>query len=179
VNNEVSTIVAILQLPDVVACKHNPWVLAGLAAFLVIGILFIGQERRSWQPMLPLSLFKHRLFALATLVGFLVNVAFCGLIFVLSLYFQRFNGFSALATGLAFVPMMGAVLPANLLAARATESTFMPGVRESLIISALLLGCASVVILACENARGKGNGHNSQGFMKLRTRNSLVMDKDR
>jgi DHA2 family methylenomycin A resistance protein-like MFS transporter len=202
-----------------------------------------------------------------------VNVAFYGLIFVLSLYFQRINGFSALATGLAFLPMMGAVLPTNLLAFRATErfgapaiiaagattaavgclalfaiergtsywvmsaqlvaiggglgllvppltsallgtvekarsgvasgvlnaarqtgsvlgvalfgslvaktSTFMPGTRESLIISALLLSCASVVILACKNARGKGNSGDSQGFMKLRTRNSFVMDKDR
>jgi len=50
-----------------------------------------------------------------------VNVAFYGLIFVLSLYFQQVNGLSPLATGLAFLPMMGAVLPVNLLAARATE----------------------------------------------------------
>jgi MFS transporter, DHA2 family, methylenomycin A resistance protein len=99
----------------------NPWVLAGFAAFLVLAILFILQERRARQPMLPLSLFQHRLFAVTTLVGLLVNVAFYGLIFVFSLYFQRMNGFSALATGLAFLPMMGAVLPANLLAARATE----------------------------------------------------------
>jgi MFS transporter, DHA2 family, methylenomycin A resistance protein len=36
--------------------------------------------------MLPLSLFCHRMFALSALVGLLVNVAFYGLIFVLSLY---------------------------------------------------------------------------------------------
>ncbi len=99
----------------------NPWILAGFAAFPVLAILFILQERRAPQPMLPLFLFEHRLFALTSLVGLLVNVAFYGLIFVFSLYFQRLNGFSALATGLAFLPMMGAVLPANLLAARATE----------------------------------------------------------
>ena len=69
--------------------------------------------------MLPLSLFRHRMFALTSLVGLLVNVAFYGLIFVFSLYFQRVNGWSPFATGLAFVPMMGAVLPVNLLAPRA------------------------------------------------------------
>ena len=37
---------------------NNAWVLAGLAAFLVIGILFIGQERRSWQPMSPAVTFQ-------------------------------------------------------------------------------------------------------------------------
>ncbi|HZD85619.1 MAG TPA: hypothetical protein VE052_06860, partial [Gemmatimonadaceae bacterium] len=38
-----------------------------------------------------------------------------------SLYFQRVNGLSPFATGLAFLPMMGAVLPVNLLAARVAE----------------------------------------------------------
>ena len=65
---------------------NNPWVLAGFVAFVVLAALFIVQERRTRQPMLPLSLFRHRLFSLASLVGLLVNVAFYGLIFVLSLY---------------------------------------------------------------------------------------------
>jgi DHA2 family methylenomycin A resistance protein-like MFS transporter len=84
-------------------------------------VLLVLQETRAPQPMLPLSLFAHRRFALTSLVGLLVNVAFYGLIFVFSLYFQRINGLSPLATGLAFVPMMGAVLPANLVAARLAE----------------------------------------------------------
>jgi DHA2 family methylenomycin A resistance protein-like MFS transporter len=99
----------------------NPWVLMGFVAFVVLAALFIVQERRTRQPMLPLVLFQHRLFSLASLVGLLVNVAFYGLIFVLSLYFQQINGRSALATGLAFLPMMAAVLVINLLAARAAE----------------------------------------------------------
>jgi len=99
----------------------NPWVLATFAAFIVLAALFVFQERRAPQPMLPLSLFRRRMFALTSAVGFLVNIAFYGLIFVLSLYFQRLNGLSPLATGLAFLPMMGAVLPMNLFAAGASE----------------------------------------------------------
>jgi DHA2 family methylenomycin A resistance protein-like MFS transporter len=76
--------------------------------------------------MLPLSLFTHRLFALSSLVGLLVNVAFYGLIFVFSLYFQRVNGWSPFATGLAFLPMMGAVLPVNLVASRVAERLGAP-----------------------------------------------------
>ena len=90
--------------------------IAGFVAAAVLAILFVLQERRASQPMLPLSLFRHRMFALTSLVGLLVNVAFYGLIFVFSLYFQRVNGMSPFATGLAFVPMMGAVLPVNLVA---------------------------------------------------------------
>jgi DHA2 family methylenomycin A resistance protein-like MFS transporter len=104
----------------------HPLVLAAFAASVVLGILFVLQERRAVQPMLPLSLFKHRMFALTSLVGLLVNIAFYGLIFVLSLYFQRVNGLSPLATGLAFLPMLGAVLPVNLLAARVAERIGAP-----------------------------------------------------
>ncbi len=125
----------------------NPWVLAGFAASLVLAVLFVFQERRARQPMLPLSLFEHRLFALTSLVGFLVNVAFYGLIFVLSLYFQRLNGFSALATGLAFLPMMGAVFPANLLAARATERFGAPAIIAA---GALIAAAGCVALLGIE-----------------------------
>jgi len=99
----------------------HPLVLGGFGAFAILGALFVSRERRAQQPMLPLSLFAHRMFALTSTVGLLVNVAFYGMIFVLSLYFQQINGLSPLATGLAFLPMMGAVLPMNLLAARAAE----------------------------------------------------------
>lgn len=99
----------------------SPWVLTCFAAFAMMTAAFVLQERHARQPMLPLVLFSNRLFALTSIVGLLVNMAFYGLIFVLSLYFQQMNGLSPLATGLAFLPMMGAVLPANLLAARAAE----------------------------------------------------------
>ncbi|HET7889402.1 MAG TPA: MFS transporter [Bradyrhizobium sp.] len=105
---------------------RNAWVIAALAGAVLLAILFIVQEARSPHPMLPLSLFSHRLFALTSLVGLLVNIAFYGLIFVFSLYFQRINGLSPLQTGLAFVPMMGIVLPANLIAARISERIGAP-----------------------------------------------------
>jgi DHA2 family methylenomycin A resistance protein-like MFS transporter len=104
----------------------HPAVITGFVAAAVLSILFVLQERRASQPMLPLSLFGNRTFALTSLVGLLVNVAFYGLIFVFSLYFQRVNGLSPLMTGLAFVPMMGAVLPVNLIAARVAERIGAP-----------------------------------------------------
>ncbi len=100
---------------------EDPLVIAGFIASAVLVVLFVWREARASQPMLPLSLFRHRMFALTSLVGLLVNVAIYGLIFVLSLYFQQVNGLSAFATGLAFVPMMGAVLPVNLIAPRVAE----------------------------------------------------------
>jgi DHA2 family methylenomycin A resistance protein-like MFS transporter len=126
---------------------HNPFVIAGFATSAVLAILFVLQERRVAQPMLPLSLFGHRMFALTSLVGLLVNVAFYGLIFVFSLYFQRVNGMSPLATGLAFLPMMGAVLPVNLLAARVAERIGQPA---TIAVGATLAGCGCLALLGIE-----------------------------
>ena len=96
-------------------------VMAGFMTAVLAGLLFVWREGRATQPMLPLSLFARRMFALTALVGLLVNVSIYGLIFVFSLYFQRINGLSPFAAGLAFVPMLGAVLPVNLLAPRLAE----------------------------------------------------------
>lgn len=123
---------------------RNAWVIAGFAGSALFAALFVAQEQRSAHPMLPLSLFTHRLFALTSLIGLLVNIAFYGLIFVLSLYFQRVNGLSPLQTGLAFVPMMGVVLPANLVAARVSERI---GAPSAIAIGAVLaaLGCLALL----------------------------------
>jgi MFS transporter, DHA2 family, methylenomycin A resistance protein len=119
-------------------------VIAGFVAAVVLAVLFVLQELRAPQPMLPLSLFRHRLFALTALVGLLVNVAFYGLIFVFSLYFQRVNRLSPLETGLAFLPMMGAVLPVNLLAAGIAERIGAPAtITAGALLSAL--GCLALL----------------------------------
>jgi DHA2 family methylenomycin A resistance protein-like MFS transporter len=123
---------------------RNPFVIAGFAAFAISAVLFVWREARAPQPMLPLSLFRHRMFALTSLIGLLVNVAIYGLIFVLSLYFQQVNGLSPFATGLAFVPMMGAVLPVNLIAPRIAERIGAPAtIAAGAVLSAV--GCLAAL----------------------------------
>ena len=76
--------------------------IAGFAGFGAARYAVHRAGAPSPHPMLPLSLFAHRLFALTSLVGLLVNVAFYGLIFVFSLYFQRVNGWSPFAPASRF-----------------------------------------------------------------------------
>ncbi|MBV8849105.1 MAG: MFS transporter [Methylobacteriaceae bacterium] len=124
----------------------NPFVLAGFCAAVMAAALFVLQERRTRQPMLPLSLFAHRMFALTSLVGLLVNIAFYGLIFVLSLYFQEINGYSPFATGLAFLPLMGVVLPVNLIAPRLAER--IGAIRTIAIGSSITaLACLALIFI--------------------------------
>src|SRR3954470_10598948 len=125
----------------------SPFVIAGFAAFAICAALFVWRETRAPQPMLPLRLFKNRMFALTSLIGLLVNVAIYGLIFVLSLYFQQVNGLSAFETGLAFVPMMGAVLPVNLVAPRVTEYI---GAPATIAVGAVLSAAGCLATLGIE-----------------------------
>ncbi|MGF6307075.1 DHA2 family methylenomycin A resistance protein-like MFS transporter [Bradyrhizobium sp. i1.8.4] len=122
----------------------HPLVIMGFATAAVIGLLFVWREARAPQPMLPLSLFGHRMFALTALVGLLFNVAFYGLIFVLSLYFQQVNGWSPFATGLAFVPMMAMVLPANLVAASVSERL---GAPQTIALASVITAAGCIALL--------------------------------
>ena len=96
-------------------------VLAGLGAVVMAGALFVYTEARRADPMVPLGLFRSRTFAASTAVGLTINIAFYGLIFVLSLYFRNVHHYSPLMTGLAFAPATGIVFATNLLSGRAAE----------------------------------------------------------
>jgi DHA2 family methylenomycin A resistance protein-like MFS transporter len=96
----------------------DPFVLAAFLVAILAGAAFLRVERAGRTPMLPLSLFSSRTFSGASAIGLAVNVAFYGLIFVFSLYFQTVQGLSALQTGLAFAPTTLAVMGGNLVAPR-------------------------------------------------------------
>jgi DHA2 family methylenomycin A resistance protein-like MFS transporter len=83
----------------------SPVVLGGLGVFVLALPVFLLLERRARAPMLPLELFANRRFSASAVIGVLLNCGFYGLLFVVPLYFQRVQHFSALMTGLAMLPM--------------------------------------------------------------------------
>jgi DHA2 family methylenomycin A resistance protein-like MFS transporter len=121
----------------------DPRVIAAFCAGVILTVLFLVQERRAEEPVLPLSLFRRPLFARTSLIGLLVNIPFYGLIFVFSLYFQKVDGLSPLRTGLAFVPMMAIILPGNLLAPRLADRFGGPAIAGGALISAA--GCLALL----------------------------------
>lgn len=131
----------------------HPQVFIGFALAVVIAAAFTAIEHFSDHPMLPLTLFKNRTFRSSTITGVLVNIAFYGLIFVFSLYFQRVHHLSPLWTGLAFVPMTGACFVANLNIGR-ISSRF--GDRKCIVTgtSLILLGCLAMLGIGPETAYG-------------------------
>lgn len=126
----------------------NTWVLAGFGVATVLTALFIAFEHFSDHPMLPLGMFKKQAFRATVTTGLLVNIAFYGLIFVFSLYFQRVHHLSPLWTGLMFVPMTGACFIANLFTNRVSARI---GDRKTVITGTAIMMLACVAILRMDD----------------------------
>jgi MFS transporter, DHA2 family, methylenomycin A resistance protein len=144
---------AILALADIAATMiegggglgwAHPAILSGFGVFVVAAAGFVFVESGSRAPMLPLQVFRDRTFSAATMIGWITNVAFYGLIFVLSLFFQRTQKYTALETGLAFLPMTTIILPADLASGWLTTRT---GARLPMVAGQIMMmvGCVSMI----------------------------------
>ena len=74
-----------------------------LAAGAALLALFLVVETRVEAPLLPLPLFRLRSVAGSNAVGFLLGTSFITFVFLGTLYMQQVLGFSALATGAAWM----------------------------------------------------------------------------
>lgn len=122
----------------------TPGILGALGLAVAAAITFVLVERRGSSPMLPPALFRSRAFSAASAIGLLVNVVFYGLIFVLSLFFQHAQQLSPMQTGLAFVPMTGAVMVANVLTSRLAAAR---GQRVVILGGAILMTAGTLGLL--------------------------------
>jgi len=114
----------------------QPAVLACLLLAAAAMAAFAIAETRAAHPMVPPGLFRSRAVTVCVAIGFAVNIAFYGVIFVLSLYFQRVLGQSAVTAGLEFLPMTALLPVANLTSARlgARSGPHTP-IRAGLLVS--------------------------------------------
>jgi MFS transporter, DHA2 family, methylenomycin A resistance protein len=106
----------------------TPRALLTLLVAVVAAVAFVIAEVRQEQPMMPLALFRSRTVSVCVGVGFSINAAFYGTVFVLSLFFQQTRGQSALSAGLMFVPMTALVSVVNLFVAAWASRRFGPKV---------------------------------------------------
>jgi MFS family permease len=90
------------------------WDSAEIVALAAMGaaftIAFVVVEQRAAEPILPLSLFRNRTFAVASAIGFIVGFALFGAVTFLPLYLQVVKGLSATESGLALLPLMAGLL---------------------------------------------------------------------
>src|SRR4051812_630734 len=94
------------------------WGSAPIVAMAVGGVvclaLFVLVESRAAEPILPLDLFRNRIFTTSSIIGFIVGLALFGSVTYMPLYLQVVRGHSPTAAGLLMTPMMAGVLVASI-----------------------------------------------------------------
>ena len=93
----------------------SPQILSLSAAGVALLVAFVLQERRAAEPIMPLELFRFRVFDVSSIMSFVVGAAMFGAIVYLPTYLQVVHGVSASTSGLLLLPLMGGVLSASIL----------------------------------------------------------------
>jgi EmrB/QacA subfamily drug resistance transporter len=83
----------------------DPRIFVPLALGVLFLILFVVQEVRSPDPMLPLSLFRERNFAVGNVATLTMYGGLGAALFFLPLYLQQVAGYSPIQAGLSLVPV--------------------------------------------------------------------------
>jgi DHA2 family methylenomycin A resistance protein-like MFS transporter len=129
----------------------RPQPLISLLIAVLSWIAFAVVERRSADPMVPPALLRDRLVAVCLAIGFVVNAAYYGLIFVFGLFAQDQLGYSAVRTGLVFLPMALLCTVTNLGSAKAAARY---GARVPVLVGQA--ACALGMLLLFLVGRGTG-----------------------
>jgi len=99
-----------------------PWSSAPIfimgAAAVVLGAGFIWAESRAAEPVIPLHMFRNRVFSAASAVGFVVGFAMFGSIAYLPQYMQIVKGVSPTVSGLRLLPLMAGLLTTSIVSGR-------------------------------------------------------------
>jgi EmrB/QacA subfamily drug resistance transporter len=115
--------------------------LAGSAALI---LSFVAIELRSKAPLLPMRIFRLRSLTGANVTSFLVGTALFSQFFLGTLYMQQVLHYSAMKTGVAYLPLTLTIIA---LAGVAQNLVTRVGVRRVLPVG-LVLATAALVLLA-------------------------------
>jgi MFS transporter, DHA2 family, methylenomycin A resistance protein len=113
----------------------HPLVLGCVVTVLLAAPLFVLVEARSPAPMMPLHFFKAPGFSAAVMYGVVMNFTYYGIVFLLSLYLQRVHGYSALRTGLAYLPLTATFFGVNVFSGWLVGKV---GARLPMVLGALI-----------------------------------------
>jgi EmrB/QacA subfamily drug resistance transporter len=115
-----------------------------LAASAVLILSFVAIELRSKAPLLPMRIFRLRTLTGANVTSFLVGTALFSQFFLGTLYMQQVLHYSAMKTGVAYLPLTLTII---VLAGVAQSLVTRVGVRRVLPVG-LALATAALLLLA-------------------------------
>ncbi|KAA0117409.1 DHA2 family efflux MFS transporter permease subunit [Mycolicibacterium sp. P9-22] len=115
---------------------------AGTAAVLTFAA-FLRYESRRTDPFIDLRFFRSVPFASATVIAICAFASWGALLFMMSLYLQGARGYSAVQTGLIYLPIAVGALVFSPLSGRLVGRY---GARPSLLVSGVMIAIASSVL---------------------------------
>jgi len=94
-----------------------------VAVLLLLG--FVAIELRQRDPLMPFSILRLRTLRGANIVGLLIGMSLFSMFFFISLYLQDVLGYSAIQTGIAYLPLaVGIIVSAGVASALVTKLGF-------------------------------------------------------
>jgi EmrB/QacA subfamily drug resistance transporter len=116
----------------------------GLAiAGVILTALFVGQEFRAPEPLLPLRLFRDRALSVGCTVLFFVGMGMFGAIAFLPVYLQVVKGVSPTMSGLRMAPLMLGLITSSIASGRYISETgryrFFPIVGTGMMCAGLIM----------------------------------------
>jgi EmrB/QacA subfamily drug resistance transporter len=113
----------------------DPKVLASLSAAVVLLAAFVVIEARSPHALMPLRIFRNRDRTAANIVLLCVGTAMFGMFFFLTIFVEHVWGYSALKTGISYLPMVGVIMA---MAGLSTQLVPRIGARPLLIVASAI-----------------------------------------
>ena len=111
----LSSVVLFTSLGGTTWAWNSPEIIALIVISIVSTLAFLVAEARAAEPILPLSLFRNRTFAVTSAVGFVVGLALFGAVTYLPVYLQIVKGVSPTRSGLQLTPLMLGLLITSIL----------------------------------------------------------------
>jgi EmrB/QacA subfamily drug resistance transporter len=101
-------------------------------------IAFYAIERASKAPLVPFAIFRRRTITGVNIVGLLVAMALFSMFFFISLYMQQVLGYSAIKSGLSYLPLAGGIIvSAGIASSLVTKFGFKPILVTGLVLTAI------------------------------------------
>jgi EmrB/QacA subfamily drug resistance transporter len=136
------TVSVVMLLLGLMTSGIFSWIL--IAAAVILFILLLWVERRAADPILPLPLFRDRLFATATAHGVLSGWAMFGSVSFIPLFVQAVLGTTATEAGITITPMLLGWVTASIIG---TRLLLIIGYRKLAIIGTACLAAGAFLMM--------------------------------
>lgn len=101
----------------------SPQIIGLCVAGVIALVLFVLQEMRHPEPLIPMNMFRLPVMRVSSIIGFVVGFALFGAIVYLSIYMQVVRGATPTAAGLQLLPLMVGLLFTSVLSGRLITRT--------------------------------------------------------